>query len=162
MRKLQLTQGFEAIVDDDDYDFLIQYTWSVFRNKTQVYAQTGSYIKGKQRIILMHWLVRGKFSDHINGDGLDNRKENLRLVTHQQNCWNSRKKKNTRFKYKGITKERNGRFGAKLSYNKVSIRLGTFDSILEAALAYDKGAKKYFGEFACLNFPEVDYEKTIC
>jgi hypothetical protein len=118
----------------------------------------------------MHKLVidarSGEMVDHINGDPLDNRKENLRIVTNQQNSWNSRGAKSfngkpTSSRFKGVSrkickykgKPRYKYWVAKIGVDGTDVTLGHFKDEEEAAKAYDEAAKKYFGEYARLNFP---------
>ena len=93
--------------------------------------------------------------DHINGNGLDNRKANLRLATGTQNGYNRRKtRKRTWSKYKGVTfDKRRKKWEGKIVINGRKQHLGSFTNELDAGRAYDEAAKKYHGEFALLNFP---------
>jgi len=95
----------------------------------------------------------GYVIDHINGNGLDNRKANLRPATVAQNAWNS-KKRNPRSGYKGVCFDKDkGLWRAAIVCNRKRIHLGYFKDKTTAAKAYDKAAKKYHGQFASLNFP---------
>ena len=98
----------------------------------------------------------GLVCDHINGDSLDNRKANLRSATHLQNCWNARKSPQSAYsKYKGVTFDKmRQKWNAQICVNGKRIFLGTFKDETEAAKAYDSAAKRHFGEFAALNFPD--------
>jgi hypothetical protein len=162
-RRIPLTKGKYAIVDPDDYYRLSEYKW---------YASGGSHNKfyavckkpnrnGKwTKVISMHREVAntpdGLVCDHINGRTLDNRKANLRSATRLQNSWNSIKSSRIGYsKYKGITfYKREQKWGAQIYVEGRRIFLGKFKEEIEAAKAYDKAAKKYFGEFAKLNFPD--------
>jgi hypothetical protein len=95
--------------------------------------------------------------DHINGNKLDNRKENLRLCTNGQNKHNMGVQKNNKTGYKGVYPF-HGKFGAKLKVNKVPFFLGYHDTAEDAARAYDRAATKYCGEFAKLNFDSSNKE----
>jgi len=97
----------------------------------------------------------GKVIDHINSNGLDNRKANVRFATAQQNCWNQRKQRgNSSSKYKGVhwEKKRN-QWRARITFKGRVVRRGRFETEQEAAKAYDGKARELFGEFASLNFP---------
>jgi hypothetical protein len=101
---------------------------------------------------------RGVLVDHINGDGLDNRRMNLRLANHSQNAANRCKPQRSRStsRYKGVFFEASGkrkkRWRALIKVDGQTIHLGSYSEEIEAAVAYDIAAKKHFGEFAKLNF----------
>lgn len=157
----------ETIVDDDVYEWASKYKWRKAGKKNQHYA--GRSIKGCSSPTYLHREILGltkgdgKQADHINGNSLDNRRVNLRVVTNQQNSCNRIKSG----KFKGVTQRpttyrKKGRTGpvsytkpwvAQITLNYQHINLGYFSTPEEAAHAYDKAAKKYFGEFARLNFP---------
>jgi len=159
-RRIALTQGKYAIVDPDDYYKLNEYKWCALKVGHKYYAvrSNGGRKGQKRKLYRMHREVvhipKGLECDHINGDSLDNRKANLRAATRQQNCWNNSKRKpKSLSKYKGVSFSKRGRpWKAMLTVNGKWIYLGGFNSEIQAAKAYDKAAKRYFGEFAVLNF----------
>lgn len=156
---IPLTQGYHAIVDASDYDWISQYTWHMAPgNRGYKYAATNIKIEGKHRyrIRKMHSIImdtpKGMSVDHINGNGLDNRRTNLRVCTHKQNCQSKIKRKIGASSYKGVTwdKEQN-KWRVKIGIDYKRIDLGRFDSEKDAAKAYNEAAIKHFGEFAYLN-----------
>lgn len=152
MQIIKLTQGKEAIVDDEDYEYLNQWNWCFKSDK----ISSGYACRGRNPVLLMHRIIlkitNSKIHiDHINGNKLDNRKENLRISTHSQNKANSKKYRNSKTKYKGTVKRPN-RWQAQIRVNNKTIYLGSFLCEEEAAKAYDKAALFYFKEFANLNF----------
>ncbi len=109
------------------------------------------------RVVLAWKLGHSNFEqcDHENHDGIDNEEENLRPVTHAQNAQNRNKQIDTTSKYKGVSwYKRDEKWRAQIRVDGKEIHLGLFDCEIMAARAYDTAAKLYFGEFACLNFPE--------
>ena len=161
-RRIALTQGKYAIVDPDDYHKLNKHKWQAAKVYSKFYAVRGGPAPDgkKHKTYRMHREVAhtpdGLECDHINGNSLDNRKANLRSATRQQNCWNSRKRRpKSLSKYKGVSYSARGRpWKAMLTVSGKWTYLGSFNSEIEAAKAYDKAAKKYFKEFAALNFPD--------
>lgn len=152
-KRIPLTQGYEAIVDSEDYDELMKYTWSAAVRRNNVYAQRA----GKGAVpILMHRQIMGfpKQVDHRNGNGLHNWRGNLRSCTDNQNQWNSKPKGNGR-KYKGAFINNKKYWMARIYKDSKPIYLGCFATQEQAARAYDAAAKKLFGEFAKLNFPHT-------
>ena len=161
-RKIPLSQGKFAIVDAEDYDRLNQFKWCAVKYGENYYANRNGGKLGKFRrtfIVKMHREVLndppGMIVDHINHNGLDNRKTNLRIVTREQNLWNSRKNISCRTsKYKGVTFfKRDNRWRAYITYKKKHIFIGSFLEEAAAARAYDEKAKELFGQYAFLNFP---------
>lgn len=163
MRQLPLSQGLFAIVDDDDFARLSAYKWSASRGKMgNMYAvRRTTRAKGvKPKILLLHREVLGlstppPFVDHINHNGLDNRKENLRIVTHLQNCLNTRSRKGTSL-YKGVSFDSSRRkWKVQIKAGDKHLQLGRFKNEHFAAIVYDVAALKHFGEFAVLNYPQL-------
>lgn len=148
-----LTDGSKCTVDEEDYPLLSRYKWHP-NGKSKTYAVTNSNVFGDKNV-LMHRLImhpaRNQVVDHVNGNGLDNRKQNLRCCTINENMWNVRSK--NKHGYKGVFKRKNGTWSANIRHNGTRIYVGTFPSAKDAALAYDELAHRYFGEYALLNFP---------
>lgn len=156
-RRIPLTQGKYTIVDPDDFEKLSQYKWYAAKGVHTFYAQRAIHKDGKRKTILMHRQVmhaeKDILVDHINRNGLDDRKANLRFATYTQNAWNCERKVSTdSSKYKGLCWEKdNRRWRVRISINNKSKHLGFFDDEKEAAGVYDAAAKKYRGEYAFLN-----------
>lgn len=150
--------GLFALVDDEDFALVSRYKWYV---STEGYAVHSVWDKGKCYTLKMHRLILGLGpgdpcqADHANHDGLDNRRSNLRLATISQNAGNRRKQSGTVSRYKGVcwaSREQRWRDTIRVQGKRIS--LGYFDAEAEAARAYDAAAVHFFGEFACLNFPD--------
>lgn len=161
MSLIELTQGRFAVVDDEDYEVLSRFNWCF--NAGYAYTRWPSKkAKSGYSMISMHRFLlgapHGKEVDHINNDGIDNRRENLRLCTRRQNCANTRTYKNKfRSKYRGVARcqykgVEHGGWQAHIRVNGKLLYLGTYKTPEEAAEAFDKAATKYNGEFAKLNF----------
>lgn len=152
-----------AIIDPEDWDVVAKYSWHpvVDDDSRTIYALTAVFSDGKRSNVRMHTMITGfKMVDHVNRNGLDNRKENLRPSSRMQNAQNQQKRRKDRrgltSKYKGVSLVKGyDRWRAVASLNRKRVHLGYFTTEVEAAQAYDTFARKNFGEFACLNFPEV-------
>jgi len=154
MKEIQLSQGKVALVDDEDFERLSQWGWHYHIG----YAARMSprpRVKGKSTIIYMHRLIMntpdGMQVDHINGEGLDNRRENLRNCTNTENQHNQKLSKKSTTGFKGVRK-RERRFEAQIRVDGKDLYLGMYATPEEAARAYDNAAVKYFGEFSKVNF----------
>jgi hypothetical protein len=160
-RRIPLSQGKYAIVDPEDYDRLSRHKWYTCNRDHTYYAIRGQWSpKLKKRLtIAMHREVidvpDDLYVDHINHHGWDNRKANLRPATAADNARNARYPKiNTTSKYRGVWyNKKKKRWRAVIGLNNTRKVIGNFRDEIDAAKAYDKAAKKYYGEFAILNFP---------
>lgn len=160
MKEISLTRGYVALVDDEDYERVLEAApWCASLNGRTVYAQRANRRPdGGLTTEQLHQFITGlKYVDHANGDGLDNQRSNLRPATHGQNMFNKRLYKNSTTGFKGVTIKRGGRYirwQAQIQASKLHRHIGYFDTPEEAARAYDAVACELFGEFARLNFPE--------
>lgn len=150
MKEITLSKGYVAFVDDEDFEYLNQWKWYVYIDRIYRYAVRKEYESGKR--IKMHRIILNApdnlFVDHIDHNGLNNQKNNIRLCNNTQNQWNMKGRRNG---LKGVTIE-NNRFRAAIKYQGKTIHLGNFKTEIEAGKAYDNKAKELFGEFAMLNF----------
>ncbi len=160
MTSIPLTQGKIAIVDEDDYELVSQFRWYAAKDGPRFYVQRNIQLgNGIRKTLKMHTLITGyALVDHINGDGLDNRRINLRSSSNAENSRNSRMKRSNKVggsKYKGVYwYKANNKWGAIIGFNYHNKFLGLFESQEEAAMAYDKAAVELFGKYAKLNFVE--------
>jgi len=158
IRLIPLTQGKFAIVHAEDYEWLSQYKWCALKtHDNKFYAVR----RKNNKTIIMHRQIMnapaGLVVDHIDGNGLNNRRTNLRICTQAQNIHNSRPRRNRSSKYKGVFwNKTNKKWIVTIHKGDKRIYLGGFDDEIEAALAYDRKATELFGEFAYLNFKTTD------
>jgi hypothetical protein len=156
MREVPLTRGYVALVDDDDYDNVMQYKWSAKVTQWTVYAQRSINSSGK---VYLHRYVLTVddpkiIVDHENHNGLDCQKNNLRTTQATGNARNVRKQlKPTSSQYKGVCWDsRVMKWAVCIHVNNETVNLGTYDDEVLAAQAYDAAAVTMFKDFACLNF----------
>lgn len=165
MKEIKLTKGFVAIVDDEDYDELSKYKWHVsIQRYGRIYAcRNSKSTSGKRSRVQMHREVINATGtaevDHINGNGLDNRKTNLRLATRSQNMRNGKLRATNRSGFIGASWHLSAKkWFAQLSINNRRIYLGLFDSAEDAAITYNVAARALHGEFAKLNNLPSEFE----
>lgn len=161
MKEIKLTQGKVALVDDEDFEYLNQFKWHSSRGRCTTYVSRYSY--GNIQV-LMHRVIMNTPPhmqvDHIDHDGLNNQKVNLRNCTSTQNMVNRIKRRGAS-QYNGvdihIIKSKNKTYKyirAVIKINRKQIYIGHYKTEKDAAVAYDKMAIKLYGEFANLNFKE--------
>ena len=163
MKEIELSKNgkihkgkFVALVDDEDFDWLNQYCWSIQieNSNNTFYARRSIHkSKNKQTTQRMHSLILGiDGGDHIDRNGLNNQRSNLRISSHQQNMMNRDSQRKSSSKFKGVSWSKvDKKWRSRIMFNNKSIFLGDFISEVEAANTYDIKAKELFGEFAHLN-----------
>lgn len=155
--RIPLTRGYSAVVDTADADRVVAAgPWCAAPNGRTVYAHRRVVrSNGIATTEGMHAFLTGvDRTDHVNGDGLDNRRSNLRRATHGQNMANKVRYRNNTSGFKGVSRRQNGRWFAQIQCQGNHRHLGYFATAEEAARAYDAAAVEAFGEFARLNFPQ--------
>lgn len=162
--EIPLSRGLVALVDDEDYSSLIGAgSWYAHQDESTFYARRNYWTTDASgarvcRSMRMHALILGcPLVDHINGDGLDNRRANLRPATSAQNSQNRQRRSDNRTGFKGVARSYGSRFKASIWVDGRRRALGGFASADEAARAYDLAAIRHFGQFARTNFPREDY-----
>lgn len=153
MKQILLTQGQIALVDDCDYDSLMLYDpWHAHCGHNTFYAARHSPESSTRALMLMHNIIMcGKGIDHIDHNGLNNQRNNLRFATSRQNQQSRRKNQSSL--YKGVTyREDRGSWRARIRIDGELISLGYYAAPEDAAKAYDVAAITHFGEFAFTNF----------
>lgn len=154
MKEIQLINGGVTLVSDEDYEYLMNWKWRrIDSTSTSYVVRRGA----NTHRVHMHRVIMKPPSDmvvdHINGNGLDNRRENLRVCTTRENVQNKRMPVHNTVGYKGVTRHHSGKYQAQITVNGKHKNLGIYSDPLEAAHVYDNAAIKYFGEFARINFP---------
>lgn len=157
-KEIKLTRGCYTLVDEEDYAYLNKLKWYAIKTKYSFYAKGNSWVNGKRIQISMHREIMkpsiNLVVDHIDGNGLNNVRSNLRICTRMENV-RSRHVILGKSKYHGVC-IRKDRYHAKIRIgNGINKFIGSFKNEIEAAKAYDECAKKYHGEFAALNFKHI-------
>jgi hypothetical protein len=155
MKEIKLTRGYVAIIDDDDFERVSKIHWQCMPNRYgKVYAkgclplELRNESKKQQQVLMHRFVMNAKPNtelDHINGNGLDNRKENLRFTSHRENLRNRRLFQNSGSGFKGVRKKGN---------KYIMVLQVEFDTPEDAAKLWDKLAKTVYGKHARLNFPK--------
>lgn len=156
MKKIELDKGKITLVSDKDFEKLKNFKW--YFHESDGYVIKGIYNGNSVKTLQIHRFILGlgdgdnREVDHINGDKLDNRRENLRICTSQNNKMNRPKYSNNTSGFKGVywRKDKN-KWQAKIQFNSKQYSLGYFLNKISAAKSYNIAATKFFKEFACLN-----------
>lgn len=164
--EIPLTRGYVALVDDADAELVLPFKWHAVTASQSVYACRSVRRTGggpRQAVQLMHTLITGwAFTDHRDGNGLNNQRANLRQASLAENSRN-RQANRSASPYKGVSINR-GRglpWKAAIKHQGVSRHLGYFGTDAEAARAYDVAARELFGQFAAVNFPAPDERGAV-
>ena len=158
MKKISLTNGGVTLISDEDYSEVSKYKWFLKRE-----THKESVIRTIGKISLSRFLLnppKGMLVDHIDGNRLNNQRENIRICTPAENARNTILYSTNTSGFRGVMwKKSNKKWHARITVNYKRISLGFFDSITDAAKAYNKAAKEYFGEFARLNYIGKEQER---
>jgi hypothetical protein len=156
MKRIPLTKGKEALVDDQDYECVSQFRWHTSVSGVSNHAARKE--PGSRKTVYMHQLVAslmdiptGVHIDHKDTNGLNNCRDNLRQATHRKNLMNRGPQTNNTSGFKGVYLYRGTKWRATITVKGKNYHIGNFDDKVEAAKAYNTAAKKHFGEFAWLN-----------
>jgi hypothetical protein len=161
MKQITINNEYIVFIDDEDYEDLVQYEWKILKGQNTDYAYRSILNRETrtQGTISMHRHILkltkgdGKIVDHRDRNGLNNTKENLRIVSHQENIMNSYHiKKNSKSKYKGVQITESNRYKVKITINKQSYYIGIFKSEIKAARVYDSIVRYYYPDIAYTNF----------
>lgn len=150
--EIPLTRGLVAIIDDEDFALVSRVKWHAIRPRSGRTWYACGALYGER--LIMHRYILGlkpgdiRKGDHRDGDGLNNTRQNLRVATKHQNHQNTPIRSDNTIGFKGVMRNHK-RFSAMIGGDY----LGTFDTAFQAALVYDKAARKRYGAFACLNCP---------
>lgn len=149
-REIPVTNGHVAIVDDDDYERISKFHWSVVKGYNTFYAKRGFNLNGKHFTVVMHREIMrlscndGILIDHRDRNGLDNRKCNLRIANKSINAFNSKLRTNNNSGFRGVHfHSQRKRWQARICINNKRISLGLFDTPMLAANAYAEAILKY-------------------
>jgi len=156
MPEVKCFDGTIVLVDNEDEELVSKYSWSCMRCGVSLTLNTYLYATAREgnKKILMHVLImnppNGMQVDHVDYNGLNNKRSNLRICTQSQNMRHNRR-------LAGISGFRgvdpiNGRWRARIKVDNKVFHLGMFDNVEDAAEAYDIAATRYGGEFARTNF----------
>lgn len=154
MKEIILTKGYKAQVDDSDWAILSQLRWHYHSDYGVRWSS-----QPNRKLIYMHKVIAQSMgllgeTDHIDRNGLNNQRQNLRECTHAQNMANKDLRTDNTSRYRGVSWHSSAmKWTAFITVNQKTRYLGLFNSPIDAAIAYDVAAKHYFGEFAVLNFP---------
>jgi hypothetical protein len=158
MANMILPSGETVLIDDADLEIVSRYKWYIQRRPDgHLYVQANCRREGVRGVAVLHRVVlnppNGVPVDHINGNGLDNRRCNLRLCDARLNGANHKRKCRSRTGFWGVSKRPSGNYHAQITRGGKTIHLGAFSTPEDAARARDVAAIKEYGEFAALNFP---------
>lgn len=164
VREIPLTKGYVALVDDEDFERVNAFKWTTYLRKrvdgsviVYGYRLTPRDENGSRRSIYLHRFILsapdGVDVDHINGDGLNCTRSNMRIATRSQNLGNQRAKGTNTSGFKGVRRHK-GRWMAQIGHDWQKHYLGRYDDPAFAAAVYDAAARHFFGPFALTNFPE--------
>lgn len=150
-----MVKGYKFLIDEVDAKAVGAFTWYLQKTHRKIYARTETKLDGRRVALGLHRMItaapKGMEVDHVNGDTLDNRRKNLRVCTHLQNMGNNRQPAGESG-FKGVWKSHRGNgWVAIIKHKGKRYSLGTFKEKKQAAVAWNKAAKKFRGEFACLN-----------
>jgi hypothetical protein len=158
-RAIPLTKGYVTFIDAADYEMLSRWKWQAVEGPRTVYAQRHLWRASGDATAFMHRTIMlpdpRQQIDHVNHNGLDNRRANLRVCTPSQNCASQRVSGLGTSPFKGVFwHKQTAKWAAFIKVDYQPRYLGLFTDDREAALAYDAAARDVFGEFALTNFPE--------
>lgn len=161
MKLITLTRGQFAMVDDADFDWLNQWKWRAEKSKYNYYAvRYAGKLNGKDIVLKMHRVILGLtdskiLGDHINLNGLDCQRNNLRKATSSQNNYNKKKQANCSSEFRGVSNHKiRDKWISQISYQGKLIYIGQYDDEIKAAISYDVKAIELYKDMALLNFPD--------
>jgi len=159
MKTIPLSQGKEAVVDDEDYERLAQFKWCALKQGNTFYARRNVHTPAGWTLASMHRMIlkppNNMQCDHIDGNGLNNQRANLRACTRAENTCNQRPQVGCASRFKGVAWHKAAqKWQAQIQNVGKQMHLGYFTDEVDAARAYDAAARELFGEFARPNFPE--------